>query len=172
MRAGGRSSIGYNRARTVQAGRTQTVEKPIVLLVDDNEATCTLISAILRADFVVDVVNDGSEAIAKLKSRDYSAVLLDLLMPIVDGYAVLDFLKEARPDLLARVLVVTASLSARHLERVRTYGVCGVISKPFEVDALHSAVHHCAGDGDAIALRRPLLSGSVIFLLGELLKKV
>lgn len=148
------------------------MEKPIVLLVDDNEATCTLISAILRADFAVEVVNDGSEAIAKLKSRDYSAVLLDLLMPIVDGYAVLDFLKETRTDLLSRVLVVTASLSTRHMERVRDYGVCGVISKPFQVDALHSAVHHCVGDSDSAALRGPLLSGSVIFLVGEFLKKV
>jgi CheY-like chemotaxis protein len=148
------------------------VEKPLVLLADDNEATCTLITALLQADFVVDVASDGGEAIEKLKSRQYAAILLDLLMPLVDGYAVLDFLEQHRPDLLRRVIVVTASLSSRHLQRVKEYDVFGVIAKPFEVDALQAAVHQVAGDHDGHPIRGPLLSSGVILLLGELLKRV
>jgi CheY-like chemotaxis protein len=148
------------------------VEKPFVLLADDNEATCTLIKALLRADFVVDVASDGAEAIEKLKRRQYAAILLDLLMPVLDGYAVLDFLKEERADLLRRVLVVTASLSTRHLQRVQEYAVFGVISKPFEVDVLQAAVRQAAGEPDPPPMRGPLLSGGMILLLGELLKRV
>jgi CheY-like chemotaxis protein len=148
------------------------VEKPFVLLADDNEATCTLIIALLQADFAVDVASDGGEAIEKLKSRQYAAILLDLLMPLVDGFAVLDFLREHRPDLLRRVIVVTASLSSRELQRVGQYDVFGVIAKPFEVDALQAAVHQVAGDNDGRPIRGPLLSTGVILLLGELLKRV
>jgi CheY-like chemotaxis protein len=148
------------------------VEKPFVLLADDNEATCTLITALLQADFVVDVASDGDEAIEKLKSRQYAAILLDLLMPLVDGYAVLAFLKEHHPGLLRRVLVVTASLSSRHLQRVEEYDVYGVISKPFEVEALQAAVREIAGDDDSPPTRGLLLSSGVILLLGELLKRV
>jgi CheY-like chemotaxis protein len=148
------------------------VEKPFVLLVDDNEATCTLITALLQADFVVDVATDGGEAIEKLKSRHYAAILLDLLMPIVDGYAVLDFLSVNRPDLLRSVIVVTASLSTRHMQRVREYNVYGVIAKPFEVDVLHATVHAAAGTVESRPLRGPLLASGVIFLIGELLKRV
>ncbi|MGN6183222.1 MAG: response regulator [Thermoanaerobaculia bacterium] len=90
-------------------------EKPLVLLADDNEATCTLITAILQNEFLVETAHDGMEAIEKLKSRQYAAVLLDLLMPVTDGYAVLDFLSQDRPELLSRVLVVTASLGAREM---------------------------------------------------------
>ena len=148
------------------------MEKPFVLLADDNEATCTLITALLQADFVVDVASDGSEAIEKLKSRQYAAILLDLLMPLVDGYAVLEFLKEHRPDLLGRVIVVTAALPSRHIQRVKEYDVFGVIAKPFEVDALQAAVQQVAGNRDAPPIRGPLLSSGVILLLGELLKRV
>jgi CheY-like chemotaxis protein len=148
------------------------VEKPFVLLADDNEATCTLITALLQADFVVDVASDGGEAIEKLKSRQYAAILLDLLMPLVDGYAVLDFLEQHSPDLLRRVIVVTASLSSRQLQRVKEYEVFGVIAKPFEVDLLQAAVHQVAGDNDTRPIRGPLLSSGMILLLGELLKRV
>ena len=160
------------RVQKRSSGEPHTVEKPFVLLADDNNATVTLITALLQADFVVDVATDGSEAIEKLKSRQYAAILLDLLMPLVDGYAVLDFLKENRPDLLRRVLVVTASLSSREMQRVKQYDVFGVIAKPFEVDALQSAVRHAAGEGDGPLLRGPLISSGMILLLGELLKRV
>ena len=148
------------------------MEKPFVLLADDNEATCTLITALLHADFVVDVASDGAEAIEKLKKRRYAAILLDLLMPVVDGYAVLDYLQEHHPELLRRVVAVTASLSAREMQRVREYAISTVIAKPFEVDVLQAAVHEAAAADAPRQPHGPLLSGGVIFLLSELLKRV
>jgi putative two-component system response regulator len=149
------------------------VEKPLVLVADDNEATCTLITALLQSDFEVHIASDGLDAIERLKSRQYAAILLDLLMPVVDGYAVLDYLQAERPDLLGRVLVVTASLSQREIQRVREYDIAGVIPKPFEVEAFQSAVKHCAGiGGDERYRRSPLLSGGMILLLADLLRRV
>jgi CheY-like chemotaxis protein len=148
------------------------VEKPVVLLADDNEATCTLILALLRSDFVVEIVNDGHAAIERLKSRHYAAILLDLIMPGVDGYAVLDHLAADRPDLLERVLVVTASLSPREMERVREYPVCGIVAKPFEVDVLQHAVRQCAGVTGERSVRVPLFSSGMILLLADLLRRV
>jgi CheY-like chemotaxis protein len=147
------------------------VEKPFVLLADDNEATCTLIQALLQNEFVVEVASDGHEAIEKLKSRQYAAILLDLLMPIVDGYAVLDYLTAERPDLLRRVLVVTASLATREMQRLRAYEVRGVLSKPFELDALQNAVRQCAGTGGEPFLSAPLFTGGMLLLLANLLRQ-
>jgi CheY-like chemotaxis protein len=147
------------------------VEKPFVLLADDNEATCTLIQALLRNDFVVEIARDGHEAIEKLQRRQYAAILLDLLMPIADGYAVLDHLTSQHPDLLRRVLVVTASLATREMQRLRTYPVRAVITKPFEVEALQHAVRECAGIGGSEPfLRAPLISGGMLLLLADLLR--
>lgn len=142
------------------------MDKPFVLIADDNEATCTLITALLRGEFVVEVANDGAEAIEKLRGRQYAAVLLDLLMPVADGYAVLDFLRAERPELLSRVIVLTASVGVRQIERVREYPVCRVIAKPFEVDALVNAVRDCAGRGSS-SFREHILSGGMLLLLAE-----
>ena len=146
------------------------MEKPFVLLADDNEATCTLIQALLRNDFVVEIASDGNEAIEKLKSGQYAAILLDLLMPVVDGYGVLDHLAAERPDHLSRVLVVTASLSAREMQRLRKYTVCTVISKPFDVEVLLHEVRQCAGIDDGPFLRAPLLSSGMLLFLADLLR--
>jgi CheY-like chemotaxis protein len=148
------------------------VDKPAVLLVDDNEATCTLITALLRHDFVVEAVNDGNHAIEKLKSRQYAAILLDLLMPSSDGYAVLDFLSANRPDVLPRVIIVTASLSHAEMQRVAAYNVHGIVAKPFEVDALFNTVRACAGKSGTAGFAGPLLSGGMLLLLAEVLPRV
>ena len=148
------------------------MEKPLVLIADDNEATCTLITALLRSEFHVEIAHDGGEAIQKLKSRQYAAVLLDLLMPVTDGYAVLDFLRAERPELFSRVLVLTASIGTRQMERVAEYPIRRVIAKPFEVDALVNAVRECAGTAGPGFFRGPgVLSSGVLWLLAEVVSR-
>lgn len=140
------------------------MSKPIVLIVDDNDATCTLVSAILHREFAVEVASDGSEAVEKLKSRDYSAILLDIRMPVLDGYGVLEFIKTHRPELFSSTLVVTGALSARELERVRAYPVCGVVAKPFEVETLLSVVRQCAATDKTFDGAKFFSSGMILLL--------
>ena len=146
------------------------VEKPYVLLADDNEATCTLITALLHRDFNVDAVSDGQQAIDRLRTRRYAVLILDLRMPHSDGFAVLDHLNEHQPKMLANVLVVTAALSPRELQRAGSYGICGIVAKPFEIDALVAAVKECASPEDGSAIGPVLCSSGVIWLLADLLR--
>ncbi|HEY0371857.1 MAG TPA: response regulator [Thermoanaerobaculia bacterium] len=150
------------------------MEKPRVLLADDNEATCTLIAALLHREFLVEIASDGQEAIEKLKSRRYAAILLDLLMPVVDGYGVLDFLVREQPSVLGRVLLVTAAVSTRDLERMRRYPVHALIPKPFEVDTLLSLVKQCADASTDPSFPGPLLAGGMLLMLAaaDLLRKM
>ncbi len=145
------------------------MDKPFVLVVDDNEATCTLITALLQKEFTVEVAGDGAEAIDTLRRKSYGAIILDLLMPQLDGYGVLDFLKENQPENILRVLVVSAALTRSDSSRVSQYGVCAVISKPFEVEVLLNAVRKCAGS--AVPARGPIISTGVILLLADLLQR-
>lgn len=147
------------------------VEKPVVLLVDDNEATSTLVTAILQRDYAVDVATDGLEALEQIKTRNYAAILLDLRMPGLDGFGVLGHLHSNSPHLLRRVLVLTAALSVKDMDRVKAFDVYGVMAKPFEVEALLSAVKQCAGSNEGNA-RMTLLSSGVILLLADLLPQV
>ena len=122
-------------------------EKPFVLLVDDNEATGTLVRAILQRDFNVEIATDGMEALDRLKTGMYAAVLLDLRMPQLDGYGVLDFMKTQRAELLGCTIVFTAALTDPELKRVKEFDVFGIIAKPFDVETLLAAVRTCAGGG-------------------------
>jgi CheY-like chemotaxis protein len=146
------------------------LEKPRVLIADDNDATCALVAAILRREFDTEIASDGAETIEKLRVLQFSAVLLDLRMPHVDGFAVLQFLHEERPDMLPRTLVLTASLTKAELDRVHAFPVCGIIAKPFEVETLLSAVKRCTASAhDHPTHRGPLLSSGMILLLADLL---
>ena len=144
-------------------------EKSFVLLVDDNEATGTLVTAILHRDFNVEIATDGMEAIDRLKTGNYAAVLLDLRMPQLDGYGVLDFIKSERADLLGRTLVLTAALNDRELQRVKQFDVFGIMAKPFDIETLLAAVRSCAG-GSSNPLGT-ILSSGMILLIADFLRQ-
>lgn len=148
----------------------QQMEKSSVLVVDDNEATSTLMRALLAPHFAVEFATDGNEAIEKLRVKNYAATLLDLRMPQGDGFAVLDFLKSTRPEALRSVIVVTALLTKHEIARVRTYDVAGIVAKPFEIEVLLSAVKACAGMDDGPGFRN-MLYGPAIFLLADFLRR-
>jgi len=147
------------------------LEKPYVLLVDDNEATCTLVTALLQREFVVEIGSDGMEALERLRTTNYAAVILDLRMPLLDGFGVLDFLRDQKSDLLRRTLILTAALSESELARVRRYPICGVIPKPFEVETFLDAVKQCAGPDDERPLGMFFKNTGVILLIADLLRQ-
>jgi len=147
------------------------IEKPYVLLVDDNEATTALMTALLQREFQIQTATDGNEAVEQLKTRQYASILLDLRMPHLDGFGVLDYLREHSPETIKRVLIVSAALAEREIERLRAYEVCGVIRKPFDVDVLLDAVKTCAGlagggFGNVLCTSTP-----VILLIADLLRQ-
>ena len=149
-------------------------EKPNVLLVDDNEATCTLVTALLHREFSVETASDGIEALELLKTNQYAVILLDLRMPQLDGFGVLDHLAKTAPDVIPRILVLTASLTSGEIARVKKFDVCGIVQKPFEVEELLSAVKRCAGtDNERTNLGEVIChSGPVILLIADLLRQL
>jgi len=145
-----------------------TTPSKTVLLAEDNEATCTLITAILHKEFAVECATDGNDAVERLRTNRYAVVLLDLRMPIIDGFGVLDFLRQHSPDMLPRVLILTAALTQKELIRANSYSICGIVRKPFEVDSLLESVRQCA-DGDDKGFRS-LLTPTMLFLLAGILR--
>ena len=73
------------------------------LIVDDEEPIRTMLAAVVQqSGFDVDTAADGAEAIASIDRDGYSVLLLDIMMPRVNGYDVLRHLEAKRPDLLRR----------------------------------------------------------------------
>lgn len=113
--------------------------KARVLLLDDDLSMQKLMSTLLRrAGYRVDVVSEGAHAIEKIGQMEYHALLLDLMTPTEGGLTVIKHLKQHKPELLKRVLLVTASPDS--VLRSVSGDVSAVVHKPFEAQELLQAV--------------------------------
>lgn len=116
------------------------------LVVDDNEAIRRLVHKLLERDgIVVTEAVDGVEAVSLVESGEFDVILLDLMMPRAGGFEVIEQLANTRPDLLRKVIVMTAASGlVRHeaLRRVR-----GTVTKPFAIGDLLDQVRACIADG-------------------------
>jgi len=114
-----------------------------VLVADDDQSIRQLVSTIVRREsFSVDAASDGTEAIELLKKHEYAVVLLDLMMPRMDGFGVIEWLRENPPLIKPIVIVITAYADQRFKE-VDSELVSGVLRKPFEVAELGNLVRAC-----------------------------
>ena len=112
------------------------------LVVDDDPSTRLLLQKFLsRRGYEVETANHGGEAVTKLERSDYAVVMLDLMMPILDGHGVLEFLRSNRPQQIERVIIVTAY--PRQLSKTEL-GVGAVVSKPFTLDLLTGVLQSVA----------------------------
>lgn len=123
--------------------KQQIPEKKRVLVADDDQAIRQLVCTIVRReDLDVDCAADGAEAIDFLKKNEYSVILLDLMMPRLDGFGVIAHLKEHPPSIKPVILVITAYADQKFKE-VDPDIVSGVLRKPFEVADLGNLVRLC-----------------------------
>ena len=109
--------------------------KPLILIVDDSNVARTFIRIIFKDDFEVHEASGGAQAIEMLRTGayNYSAIMLDLVMPDVDGWEMLKFLRES--GIIQTVPVVVETASAIDLQTVTELYECGaweVIGKPFD----------------------------------------
>ena len=105
-----------------------------------------MVEHVLRhEEFEVDSARDGLEAIEKLSTNDYGTILLDLMMPNVDGIGVLRYLEKARPETSPPVIVMSANAD-RTSEAANAGPVFAFLSKPFDIRQLVAQVRESGGE--------------------------
>ena len=119
-----------------------------VLVVEDDSATRMLLAEGLSEDFEVADATNGREAIDRLQQSSFDSVVLDLMMPVVDGFGVLYFLEANRPDLLKRVVVVTGATD-QITNLLPVEKLAGVLTKPCGIGELSSMVRRCCDEASA-----------------------
>ena len=119
------------------------------LIVDDDEPIRSMLATIVKHHgFAVETASDGDQAIATIKRDGFDVVLLDLMMPRVDGWTVLRYMQEHRPDLVPRTIIATA-VPEREAARSINEPVFKVHQKPFAMEQLISDVKAAAGTSEA-----------------------
>jgi len=107
-----------------------------VLVVDDNKLNIKVARrAISNFDFEIDECYDGVECLEKLKDNTYDLILMDIMMPNMNGEVTLSKLKE-NPDFKIPVIALTADAIAGAKEKYLSEGFVDYISKPFTRDQI------------------------------------
>lgn len=119
-------------------------EKSKVLVVDDEEALRYLLSTELVAEgYEVETAGDGDEAIEAIKRKDYDVVLLDIKMPRVDGFEVLRFIKQNKPEI--KVIMLTAYADVKNAIEALKLGASDFVSKPYDLEDILSSINRALG---------------------------
>ncbi|MFA6960299.1 MAG: response regulator transcription factor [Opitutaceae bacterium] len=105
-----------------------------LLVIEDDPALQRTLAASLREEhYAVDTASDGAEGLAKAREGAYDAIVLDVMMPKLDGWEVLAGL---RPAVATPVLMLTARDTVPDLIKGLNHGADDYLTKPFNVDEL------------------------------------
>ncbi len=121
----------------------ENLELGHLLLVEDNEINQIVAQEILQqAGYTVDIANNGIEALELLESQDYVAVLMDIQMPIMDGYTATEQIriKEKYADL--PIIAMSAHAMKGDKEISLSHGMNDHITKPIDADLLYKTLHY------------------------------
>ncbi|MEM7656307.1 MAG: ATP-binding protein [Bacteroidota bacterium] len=143
-------SVGYRQHQVPQA--TPSLEKKAdfeslagvrILLVEDNKVNQLVASKHLKKwDLTVSVANHGAEAVEMVQQEDFDVVLMDLHMPVMDGFSAAKAIR-ALPDPKFQelpIIALTASAMLPVREQVQSVGMNDFVSKPFHPRDLYQAI--------------------------------
>jgi len=124
------------------------MDRKRILVIDDDEAIRMLLFTVLRRrGFAVDAAKNGDEAIEAMKRCRYAVALVDLMMPLKNGWDVLEWMAGCPKNDRPLAIVLTAGTTVRELS---PDVVAGTVRKPFDVELLLDMVTACASVRDLV----------------------
>ena len=118
------------------------INEKAILVVDDSNITRNLIDHVYKDKYKVLMASDGKGAmdIVDVMKDSIVAILLDLNMPDVDGFTVLDYFMEKKILDEIPVCIITGEEAPEIIGKVKTYPVSAILLKPFSADQISTVV--------------------------------
>lgn len=125
-----------------------------ILVVDDDLAIRVLLQAVLkRMKFEVDLAEDGAAGLEKVRGNGaFDLILLDLMMPRLNGYEFIEKISESFPEQRPHIVVFTAA-GKRGVEKIPAEAVCNAILKPFDLDKFIEIIAECLNEAHPAHVR-------------------
>lgn len=116
--------------------------KPEVLIVDDSEMNRELLAEMLGSEYKITEAENGEECMAALKQRGtgISLILLDIVMPVADGFDVLDYMTSTHRIEDIPVIMISSENSEATVRKAYEFGVTDYISRPFDTRVVRQRV--------------------------------
>lgn len=117
------------------------IQKPKMLIVEDKAVNRYVLKSIFEEDYEIAECADGRAAIELLEEeRDaVSVVLLDIVMPVCDGFAVLEYMKKTALDTVP-VILISSNVDDNNIQKAYEYDVVDYIQEPFQEDVVRQRV--------------------------------
>jgi PAS domain S-box-containing protein len=140
-------------ARNIERGKRYRFNGSRILLVDDGEANRQLIQLVLqRNELLVETAVNGQLAVDKATTSDYDVILMDMQMPVMDGYTATRKLRQGGLDI--PIVALTANAMRGDEEKCREAGCTGFLTKPVDLDEVLAYLAELLGaeecDGDEL----------------------
>ena len=112
-----------------------------ILIVDDEPVNLLVVQAFLEeSGLIVDIAEDGVQAIEKARANDYALILMDMQMPNLNGLEATRQIRAIRDPLSTPILAMTANAFAEDKARCLAAGMNDFLVKPFDPEALFSSL--------------------------------
>lgn len=134
-------SFNENASEIYKSGKTS------IMIIDDDKLTCSLIAKIFDKKYDILIANDGKVAIDTLKrckneSINISCVFLDLIMPVLDGFSVLDYLNDNNYLNKMPVIIISGNYDKETRNKAYSYQIADMLEKPFNAQVIKHRIEN------------------------------
>ena len=120
------------------------IDRDIIIVADDSEVIRVFVKKVFDKEYDIQFATNGEEALELIKDHEndnlIKAILLDINMPKVDGFAVLEFLKEKNLFDEMPVTIISGDSSSEAINKAFTFDIVDMITKPFSEEKIKSAI--------------------------------
>lgn len=145
--------IPYKDGKTIKSNKAATSRTPLsiikhentrVLLVEDNDINRMYAQSILKAwNCKIDIAENGLVAVERIRNNDYDVVLMDVQMPVMDGYEATKSIRAMHaPTNATPIIALTANATKNDIEKCLSSGMNDYLAKPFTPEDLYQKIFH------------------------------
>ena len=121
------------------------IGKSTIMIIDDDKMTCNLIKKVFENKYDIVLAHNGEEAIELLKNsrvNNISCIFLDLIMPVLDGFSVLNYLNDNNYLNKMPVIIISGNYDKETRNRAYCYKIADMLEKPFNVQVVRHRIEN------------------------------
>ena len=138
------AKVNKNRVITEREAEdgSSVIDKQKILIADDSEMNMMLLAEMLNEEFEIVEAENGQECLKKLQKygKEISVVLLDIMMPVMDGFEVLTYMNKSRWIEDIPVIMISSEESVTYIRRAFEFGASDYIKRPFDGKVVYQRV--------------------------------
>ncbi len=132
--------IKEGKPKTRRIIKIQKEEKPLIMVVEDNIDNMFTIKSMLGEDYRIIEAYDGKEGISKAKTYQPDLILMDIAMPVMNGFRAFDAIRKEKELQHIPIIAVTASAMTADRDEILHYGFDAYISKPIDINRFETII--------------------------------